>query len=138
MTIDLRKLWAVVKQFAGDRLGIRTGDDVRAHLFIIVPYIMSALVAWNAVDADKAKLIAAFALAVVSPAFAFINTQDGFRRWVYGLLPALQALLVGLGVATDNQITPIMAAVVAFLGGGLAAINTNISHGPNDSRKTSA
>lgn len=134
MTIDLRKVWAAVKQFAGDRLGIRTADDVRAHLYIVVPYLMSALVAWNAVSADASKLIGALVLAVISPALAFANTRDGFRRWVYGLLPPLQAALVGFGVATDNQVTPIMAAVVAFLGGGLAAINTNISHGPNDSR----
>lgn len=138
MKIDLRKLWAAVKQFAGDRLGIRTADDVRAHLYIVAPYIMSALVAWNAVSADASKLIGALVLAVVSPTLAFANTRDGFRRWVYGLLPPLQALLVGLGVATDNQVTPIMAAVVAFLGGGLAAFNTNISHGPNDSRERAA
>ncbi|WNM74119.1 holin [Mycobacterium Phage Nergal] len=122
-----------VKAFANERLGIRTWEDLRLQVHVLSPYAVTAMVTWNVADEDRAKLIVGLVLAVASPALAFFNTRDGFRRWVYGLLPAVQAFIVGMGWAEDSTLTPIMAAIVALLGGALAATNTRTSTDPKGS-----
>ncbi|ASR85233.1 holin [Mycobacterium phage SirPhilip] len=126
----LHRIWAAVVAFANDRLGIRTWEDLRLQVHVLSPYAVTAMVTWNIADADHAKLIIGLVLAVASPALAWFNTRDGFRRWVYGLLPAAQAFIVGFGWAEDSTLTPIMAAIVALLGGALAATNTRTSSDP--------
>ncbi|QQV92637.1 holin [Mycobacterium phage Psycho] len=134
----LGKLWSQVRLFANERLGIRTWEDLRLQVHVLSPYAVTAMVTWNIADADHAKLIVGLVLAVASPALAFFNTRDGFRRWVYGMLPAVQAFIVGFGWAEDSTLTPLMAAIVALLGGALAATNTRTSTGPNDRRQVAA
>lgn len=126
----LMQVWAGVRRFAAERLGIRTWEDLRLQVHVLSPYAVTAMVTWNIASEDTAKLIVGLVLAVASPALAFFNTRDGFRRWVYGLLPAVQAFIVGLGWAEDSTLTPIMAAIVALLGGALAATNTRVSTDP--------
>ena len=121
---------AGIEAFANDRLGIRTWEDLRLQVHVLSPYAVTAMVTWNIADEAKAKLIIGLVIAVASPALAFFNTRDGFRRWVYGLLPATQAFIVGMGWAEDSTLTPIMAAIVALLGGALAAANTRGSVDP--------
>lgn len=130
----LSKTWSAVRQFANEKLGIRTWEDLRLQVHILSPYAVTAMVTWNIADAAHAKLIVGLVLAVASPALAFFNTQDGFRRFIYGLLPAVQAFIVGFGWAEDSTLTPIMAAIVALLGGALAATNTRTSNGLKDQR----
>ena len=136
----LGKVWAGVRQFAADRLGIRTWEDLRLQVHVLSPYAVAAMVTWNIASEDTAKLIIGLVLAIASPALAFFNTRDGFRRWVYGILPPVQAFIVGFGWAEDSTLTPIMAAIVALLGGALAATNTRTSTDPAgaDERKASA
>ncbi|QXO13957.1 holin [Mycobacterium phage Illumine] len=130
----LVQVWAGVRRFAAERLGIRTWEDLRLQIHVLSPYAVTAMVTWNIASEDKAKLIVGLVLAVASPALAFFNTRDGFRRWVYGLLPPLQAFIVGFGWAQDSTLTPLMAAIVALLGGALAASNTPSSRGSKDAR----
>ncbi|UVD40889.1 holin [Mycobacterium phage Kashi_VT1] len=130
----LVQVWAGVRRFAAERLGIRTWEDLRLQIHVLSPYAVTAMVTWNIASEDKAKLIVGLVLAVASPALAFFNTRDGFRRFIYGLLPPLQAFIVGFGWASDSTLTPIMAAIVALLGGALAASNTPSSRGPKDTR----
>ncbi|APU93136.1 holin [Mycobacterium phage Belladonna] len=130
----LVQVWTGVRQFAAERLGIRTWEDLRLQIHVLSPYAVTAMVTWNIASEDKAKLIVGLVLAVASPALAFFNTRDGFRRWVYGLLPPLQAFIVGFGWAQDSALTPLMAAIVALLGGAMAAANTPSSRGPKDTR----
>ncbi|ASR77964.1 holin [Mycobacterium phage Bella96] len=130
----LVQVWAGVRRFAAERLGIRTWEDLRLQIHVLSPYAVTAMVTWNIASEDKAKLIVGLVLAVASPALAFFNTRDGFRRWVYGLLPPLQAFIVGFGWAQDSTLTPLMAAIVALLGGAMAASNTPSSRGPKDTR----
>lgn len=130
----LVQVWTGVRQFAAERLGIRTWEDLRLQIHVLSPYAVTAMVTWNIASEDKAKLIVGLVLAVASPALAFFNTRDGFRRWVYGLLPPLQAFIVGFGWAQDSTLTPLMAAIVALLGGAMAAANTPSSRGPRDTR----
>lgn len=134
----LVQVWASVRYFAAERLGVRTWEDLRLQIHVLSPYVITAMVTWNIASEDKAKLVVGLALAVASPAVAFFNTRDGFRRWVYGLLPPLQAFIVGFGWAQDSTLTPLMAAIVALLGGALAASNTPSSIGPKDARKSVA
>ncbi|QFG09415.1 holin [Mycobacterium phage Yuna] len=126
----LGKVWTGVREFAADRLGIRTWEDLRLQIHVLSPYAVTAMVTWNIASEDSAKLIVALVLGVASPMLAFANTRDGFRRWVYGMLPPIQAFVVGFGWATDSTLTPLMAAIVALLGGGLAAVNTRTSQDP--------
>ncbi|QJD50332.1 holin [Mycobacterium phage MarkPhew] len=126
----LHRVWAAVVLFANERLGIRTWEDLRLQVHIVSPYAVTAMVTWNIASEDRAKLIVALVLGIASPALAFFNTRDGFRRWVYGLLPPIQAFVVGFGWADDSTLTPIMAAIVALLGGALAATNTRTSVDP--------
>ncbi|ASR85631.1 holin [Mycobacterium phage Amgine] len=121
---------AALRVFAADRLGIRTWEDLRLQVHVLSPYAVTAMVTWNIASEDHAKLIVGLVLAIASPAIAFFNTRDGFRRWVYGLLPAAQAFIVGFGWASDSTLTPLMAAIVALLGGALAATNTRTSSDP--------
>ncbi|ASR85331.1 holin [Mycobacterium phage Tierra] len=130
MVAMLGKVWATLRVFAADRLGIRTWEDLRLQVHVLSPYAVTAMVTWNIASEDHAKLIVALVLGVASPALAFFNTRDGFRRWVYGLLPPVQAFVVGFGWAEDSTLTPIMAAIVALLGGALAATNTRSSTDP--------
>ncbi|AEJ93786.1 holin [Mycobacterium phage Ramen] len=130
----LVQVWTGVRQFAAERLGIRTWEDLRLQIHVLSPYAVTAMVTWNIASEDKAKLIVGLVLAVASPALAFSNTRDGFRRLVYGLLPPLQAFIVGFGWAQDSTLTPLMAAIVALLGGAMAAANTPSSRGPKDTR----
>lgn len=130
----LLRIWAAIKVFANERLGVRTWEDARNLAHIVSPYLVTAMVSWNLIGEDRAKLIVAFALSLLSPALAFFNTRDGFRRWVYGILPPLQALIVGFGWFTDSQVTPMMTIIVALLGGLLASTNTPTSVGSNDRR----
>ncbi|QFP94819.1 holin [Mycobacterium phage Marshawn] len=124
------KVWAAIVAFAADRLGIRTWEDLRLQIHVLSPYAVTAMVTWNIASEDTAKLIIALVLGVASPALAFANSRDGFRRWVYGMLPPVQAFVVGFGWATDSTLTPLMAAIVALLGGALAATNTRTSTDP--------
>ncbi|AKF15210.1 holin [Mycobacterium phage Hurricane] len=134
------KFWAAVVAFANERLGIRTWEDLRLQIHVLSPFAVTGMVTWGIADKAHAQMIVGLVLAVASPALAAWHTRDGFRRWVYGILPPLQALIVGYGWATDSALTPIMAAVVALLGGALAAVNTRTSTSPagTDTRQAAA
>ncbi|QIG61543.1 holin [Mycobacterium phage Ximenita] len=138
MVAMLGKVWATLRVFAADRLGIRTWEDLRLQVHVLSPYAVTAMVTWNIASEDHAKLIVALVLGVASPALAWFNTRDGFRRWVYGLLPPVQAFVVGFGWAEDSTLTPIMAAIVALLGGALAATNTRTSQDPAEMDRAAA
>jgi hypothetical protein len=105
---------------------------MQVHIFM--PYLTAGLVAWNSMDENHAKLVAAFISALVSPVLAVTNTGDAVRRWLYVVLPALQALVIGFDWATEAAIAPLFSGIVAVLGSSLAATNTSTSTGPLDER----
>jgi len=96
-------------------------------VYVLSPYVVTVLVGWNVTSEERAKLIVALVAAVFSPALAFTHTDDGMRRWLYGMLMPTQSLLVGFGIATESQVAPVISAVVALLGGALASNNTPVS-----------
>lgn len=107
--------------------GIRTWADVRALLYVLTPLVVAWLVGLGAFNQEQGALWAALGVAVLSPALAAVNTVDGFRKWFYGGLSAANALLVGYGIVTQSQLTPVVAIVTALVGAGVAAANTPTS-----------
>ncbi len=107
-----------------DIFGIRSAADVRAFLYVLTPVVLAWLVSLGVLDNNASALWLGLATAVLSPLLATANTVAGFRRWFYGVITATQAVLVGLGIFTDNQVTPVVAIIVAVIGAGVAAANT--------------
>lgn len=105
-------------------LNIRSWADVRAFLYVLAPAAVALLVSYNYFSASTGALVTALVLAVVSPLLAVTNTADGFRKWFYGVLGAAQALVVGLGVFTDLQVTP-WITIIGLVVGGVAVANVN-------------
>jgi len=97
---------------------------VRAFLYVLAPALVALLVSYNYFTASTGALVTALVLAVVSPVLAVVNTADGFRKWFYGVLGAGQALVVGLGLVTDLELTP-WVTIVGLIVGGVAAANVD-------------
>lgn len=53
-----------------------------------------------------------------------IHSPETLRRFVYGFLPALGAVLVGAGIVTDVQATQWVGLALALISPALAAIKT--------------
>ncbi|URG17397.1 holin class IV [Rhodococcus phage Mbo2] len=106
-------------------LNIRTWPDARAFIHVLAPVLATALVASGAVDENLATQIVTLVLAVFSPALAMVNSLDGFRTWFYGVLGALNVILVALDVFTQAGIDTWMPVVTLLLGSAVAAANTN-------------
>lgn len=110
-------------------LNIRSWADARAFLYVLAPALVALLVSYDYFTASTGALITALVLAIVSPALAVANTQDGFRKWFYGVLGAGQALAVGVGLVTDLQLAP-WVTIIGLVVGGVAAANVNTT--PSD------
>lgn len=98
-----------------DVIRLRNFESLRAFLYVLAPTV---LVATGVAHSD---LWIGLVLAVLAPALSAINSVDRFRTWFYGVLTAAQALLLGLHVLTDAQLTPWLSVIGAVVGGGLAA-----------------
>lgn len=107
--------------------GIRTWSDVRALLYVLTPLVVAYLVQQGVFDDQKGALWGALGVAVLSPALAAVNTVAGFRKWFYVVLSASQALLLGYGIVTASELSPVIAIVTALVGAGVAAANTPTS-----------
>jgi hypothetical protein len=114
------------------RLNIRTAADARALLYTLLPVVSTLLISFGALDKEQAALWAGLVTAVAGPALAAYQarTLSSFRTAFYAVGLAVQALVVGYGIVTDDQVgvwTPVVAAVVGLLTGGVAAANTDTS-----------
>lgn len=103
---------------------IRTWADARSLLYTLTTPLIGWLVYLGVVGGSAAALWGALAAAVLSPALATANTVNGFRQWFYPVMGAGTAVLVGLGIFTDNQITPVVAIITALVGSAVAGANT--------------
>ncbi|OBY33437.1 hypothetical protein [Mycolicibacter kumamotonensis] len=97
-----------------DVIRLRDLNSLRAFLYTLTPVVLLAL------GVSNSQLWIGAALAVLSPSLAAINSVNGFRTWFYGVLAAVQALLVGLHVFTDAQLSPWIAVITAVVGGAVA------------------
>lgn len=96
---------------------VRSWDQARAFAYVIVPVLVVAL------GVAHADLWVGLALAVLAPALASVKSVDGFRTWFYRVLAAAQAVLLGLDVFTEAQISLWIPVIGAVIGGGVAASN---------------
>lgn len=106
---------------------VRSWADVRSLLYTLTTPVIAWLVYLGVADNVTGALWGALAAAVLSPALATVNTANGFRRWFYPVLGAATAVLVGLGIFTDNQVTPVVAIITALVGAAVAGSNTPVT-----------
>jgi CHASE2 domain-containing sensor protein len=96
---------------------------------VLWPVVSALLVSYGAIDGNEASLWGGLVTAVLGPVIAAINAKNlsGFRTAFYAVLAAGQAIVVGYGIATDEQIgvwLPLVSAIVGLSTGGVAAANT--------------
>lgn len=102
-----------------DVIRLRDFNSLRAFLYVLVPALIVALGVANA------ELWVGLAAAVLSPLLASANTVDGFRKWFYNALAAGQALVLGLNVLTEAQVSVWIPVIGAVVGGAVAASHVN-------------
>ena len=110
-------------------LGVRTWGDVRAMIHSGGPAISSLLVGWNVVDDNKASLIAGLVIALASPLAAYPEAENNFRKWLYGVIAAVQAVLIGVVGVVNSPVVDLLGSALAILGGMVASANTDTSTG---------
>lgn len=98
---------------------IRSWDTLRAFLYVAVPVVLLALVHTHT------DLWIGLALAVLAPALSAVKSVNGFRTWFYGVIAAVQLVLLGLDLFTSAQISPWVAVIAAVVGGAPAAANVH-------------
>lgn len=113
-------------------LNIRSLADLRAFAYVLWPVLSALLVSYGAVDGSQAAMWGGLVTAVLGPVIAAVNarTLSGFRTAFYAVLAAGQAIVVGYGIVTDEQIglwLPLVSAVVGLSTGGVAVANTDTS-----------
>jgi hypothetical protein len=121
---------AAVPPAIQNALGVRTWGDVRAMIHSGGPAISSLLVGWNIVGDDKAALIAGLLVALASPLAAYPEAENNFRKWLYGVIAAVQAVLIGVVGVVDSPIVDLCGSALAILGGMVASANTPTSESP--------
>jgi hypothetical protein len=128
---------AAVPPAIQNALGVRTWGDVRAMIHSGGPAISSLLVGWNIVGDDKAALIAGLLVALASPLAAYPEAENNFRKWLYGVVAAVQAVLIGVVGVVDSPIVDLCGSALAILGGMVASANTPTSESPIPAALTS-
>lgn len=118
---------AAVPAIIQNTLGVRTWDDVRNMVHSGAPALSTALVSWNIVDNDKAVLIAGLLVAMASPLTAYSFADNKFRQWLYGVIAAFQAVLIGVVGIVDSTVVDLLGSALAVLGGMVASTNTPVS-----------
>jgi hypothetical protein len=121
---------AAVPAVLQSALGVRTWGDVRAMVHSGGPAISSLLVGWNVVDDNKASLIAGLLVALASPLAAYPEAENNFRKWLYGVIAAVQAVLIGVVGVVDSPVVDLLGSALAILGGMVASANTTTSTSP--------
>lgn len=109
---------------------IRSAADFRAFLYVLLPVVSTLLVGYGVVSDSLAQLWAGLITAVLGPVVAAIMARSvsAARTAFYLVFAAVQALVVGYGLANDAQFAtwmPLVVAVVGLSAGGVAAANTD-------------
>lgn len=124
----MHNLWTHLRAVLAQRFGIETWADVRNVIHLAAPSIAGAMVSWNLLDPNEGKLIAALIAAVASPLLSMPYSRDRWRSYIYGVLAAGQAVLIGVLGLSESQAAPIIGVILAFAGGALSSTNTPTSH----------
>lgn len=113
-------------------LGVKTAADWRSNLYVWLPVLTGALVTAGVATEAQAALWAGLVVGVAGPAVMAwrSRTISTLRPVLYSVLGGVQALAIGYGLADDEHVgvwLPILATVIAALGGGLGGANTPTS-----------
>lgn len=100
-------------------------NNFRATLYTATPLVLAVLVNGEVMTQDRANLWLALVLAVLSPALAAKLTADRLRTWFFGVVAALQALMVGLGIGVNQHVTLIVAVINAVVVAAIATANVH-------------
>lgn len=111
-------------------LNIRSWADFRAFLYVLLPVVSALLVTNGVLNESEAALWGGLVTAVLGPVVAFAQApgDELFRKAFYAVLGAGQAIVLGYGIVTDEQIgvwLPLVSAIVGLSTGGVAAANTD-------------
>lgn len=111
-------------------LNIRSLADLRAFAYVMLPVISTLLVTLGVYTSHEAELWVGLVLAILGPGVAFVMVRglDTFRTAFYALLAAGQAILIGYGLVSAEDVgvwLPVISAVIGLAGGGVAAANTD-------------
>lgn len=111
-------------------INIRSWSDLRAFAYVALPVLMTFLVGQGYLNDNQAAQWSGLALAVLGPVLAAVMAKSvsTARTALYALAAAAQAIIVGYGLVTDDQIgvwMPIVNLVIGGVAGGVAAANTN-------------
>lgn len=88
-----------------------------------MPAVVTILVLFGLAE-SVVMLWAAVAAALLGAGVAFVNAESGWRRWLYGLLAPVQAVLLYYGVFDPNVVAAFAAVAATALGFGVAAAYT--------------
>lgn len=115
-------------------LNIRTPADLRAFAYTALPVVSAFLVTNGTINDEQASLWGGLATALLGPVIAFVWARNvsTFRVAFYAVLGAVQAVVVGYGLATDDDFglwAPIINLVVGGVAGGVASANTTNNDG---------
>ncbi len=116
---------------------IHSAADLRAFLYLLLPTISALLVTQGVLDESQASLWAGLATSILGPVLAFVTSRSvsSFRSAFYALLGSAQAIVVGYGLVSDEQIgiwLPLISAIVGVSAGGVAVANTDTTPSSND------
>ena len=89
----------------------------------LMPALVSILVLFGLAE-NVVTLWAAVVAALLGAGVAFVNAENGWRRWLYGLIAPVQAVLAYYGVFEPNTVAAFAAVAATALGFGVAAAYT--------------
>lgn len=89
----------------------------------LMPAVVTILVLFGLAE-NVVTLWAAVVAAVLGAGVAFVNAENGWRRWLYGMIPPVQAVLVYYGVLQPNTVAALATVAATALGFGVAAAYT--------------
>ena len=114
-------------------LGINSAADVRAVIYHVLPVATALLVTAGVLSSTHAALWAGLVTAIAGPGLAlyYARSLSNVRVALYAILAAVQALAIGYGITAGSigHWLPVVSALVAALGGGVAVVNTPVSSG---------
>ena len=104
---------------------LKTPADFRNFVYAVAPVVAAIAVSYGVLDAQQSTMWVAFVAAIVGPGLAAIFTRNvnTFRTAFYALLATGQALLIGYGILTDEQVgvwLPLVTVIIGAAGGAVA------------------
>lgn len=96
----------------------------RQWVQVVGAAVLAALVSYSIIPSADVQLWVALLAAVFPPVLSVFNSADTLRTFLYGVIAAVQALIIGLSLADAAHVDPIVNIVLAAIGAGVAVTHT--------------